>query len=106
ACREANPGAVRHLLSLDADPGSAHTAGGLNTPLHAATRGGSVAAVRLLLRSSANALAPNAHGDLPIHLACRGRGRLDLARCLVAGDPDRGSVAARNFKGRLPLDLA
>lgn len=103
ACFEGNAPAVRYLLSLDADPNSAHTAGGLNTPLHEAARGGSLAAALLLLKSSANVLAANAHGDLPLHVACRG-GRMNLAKRLLAHDSDWSTVVAVNYAGQRPSD--
>lgn len=105
ACFEGNVSAARYLLSLDADPNSAHTASGLNTPLHEAVRGGSLAATRLLLKSSANILATNAHGDLPLHVACRA-GRLDIARRLLAHDSDWSTVGAVNHAGLRPSDVA
>lgn len=105
ACFEGNVPAARYLLSLDADPNSAHTASGLNTPLHEAVRGGSLAVTRLLLKSSANILAANAHGDLPLHVACRA-GRLDIARRLLAHDSDWFTVGAVNHAGLRPSDVA
>lgn len=98
-------GAARYLLSLDADPNRAHTAGGLNTPLHEAVAGSSLPATRLLLKSSANVLAANARGDLPLHVACR-VGRLDIARRLLAHDADWLTTSARNHAGKKPVDLA
>lgn len=96
--------AVRYLLSVDADPNSAHTASGYNTPLHEAARSGSLAVTRLLLKSSANVLAANAHGDHPLHVACR-EGRLDIARRLLAHDSDWATVAARNHAGLRPSEV-
>lgn len=103
ACFEGNAPAVRYLLSLDADPNSAHTAGGLNTPLHEAARGGSLATALLLLKTSANVLAANAHGDLPLHVACRA-GRMNLAKRLLAHDSDWSTVVAVNHVGQRPSD--
>lgn len=104
ACFEGNVAAARYLLSLDADPNSANIASGLNTPLHEAIRGGSLAIICLLLKSSANVLAANAHGDLPLHVACRA-GRLDIARRLLAYDADWTTVTAVNHAGLQPLDV-
>ncbi|CAN0191966.1 unnamed protein product [Ascophyllum nodosum] len=95
---------IGYLLSLDADPNSAHTSGGRNTPLHEAAKGGSLPIVQLLLEASANVHAANSHGDLPLHVACRG-GRVDIARRLLARDSDRGTVAARNDAGLRPPDV-
>lgn len=96
--------AVRYLLSVDADPNSAHTASGFHTPLHEAARSGSLAVTRLLLKSSANVLAASAHGDYPLHVACR-YGRLDIARRLLAHDSDWATVAARNHAGLRPSEV-
>lgn len=104
ACFEGNVAAARYLLSLDADPNNSHTAGGLNTPLHEAVRGGSLAATRLLLKSSANIQAANSHGDLALHVACRA-GRVDIARRLLAHDADWSTIAVANHAGQLPLHL-
>ncbi len=104
AAFEGNVAAARYLLSLDADPNSAHTASGYNTPLHEAARSGSLAVVRLLLKSSANVLAVNSHGDHPLHVACR-EGRLDIARRLLAHDSDWATVAARNHAGLRPSEV-
>lgn len=104
ACLEGNVPGARYLLSLDADPNRAHTAGGMNTPLHEAVAGGNLAATRLLLKSSANVLAANAHGDLPLHVACR-TDRLDIARRLLAHDADWNTVAALNHAGKRPCDV-
>lgn len=101
ACFEGNVAAARYLLSLDADPNSAHTVGGLNTPLHEAVSGGSLASVLLLLKSSANVLASNSHGDLPLHVACRA-GRMDIARRLILHDSDWSTVVACNHAGLRP----
>ncbi|CBJ48393.1 Chain A, Crystal Structure Of The Bard1 Ankyrin Repeat Domain And Its Functional Consequences pdb/3C5R/B Chain B, Crystal Structure Of The Bard1 Ankyrin Repeat Domain And Its Functional Consequences [Ectocarpus siliculosus] len=101
---EGNVPAVRYLLSVDADPNSAHSASGYNTPLHEAARGGSLAVTRLLLKSSANVLAVNSHGDHPLHVACR-EGRLDIARRLLAHDSDWATVAARNHAGLRPVEV-
>eukprot|EP00752_Nemacystus_decipiens_P006514 g5866.t1 len=101
---EGNVAAVRYLLSVDADPNSAHTASGYNTPLHEAARSGSLAVTRLLLKSSANVLAVNSHGDHPLHVACR-EGRLDIARRLLAHDSDWATVAARNHAGLRPSEV-
>lgn len=101
---EGNVAAVRYLLSVDADPNSAHTASGYNTPLHEAARSGSLAVTRLLLKSSANVLAANSHGDRPLHVACR-EGRLDIARRLLAHDSDWATVAARNHAGLRPSEV-
>lgn len=104
ACFEGNVAAARYLLSVDADPNSAHTAGACNTPLHEAARGGSLAATILLLKSSANVLAANAQGELPLHVACR-RGRIDIARRLLAHDSDWSTIAACNHAGLRPSDI-
>lgn len=106
SCYEGNLEAARYLLSLDADPNSAHTAGGGNTPLHEAARGGSLEATLLLLKSSANVIAANSHGDLPLHVACR-HGRVDIARRLLAHDRDDDwtTVTARNHAGLTPADV-
>lgn len=101
---EGNLPAVKYLLSVDADPNSAHSASGYNTPLHEAARGGSLAVTRLLLKSSANVLAVNSHGDHPLHVACR-EGRLDIARRLLAHDSDWATVAARNHAGLRPVEV-
>ncbi|CAN0353572.1 unnamed protein product, partial [Ectocarpus sp. 12 AP-2014] len=101
---EGNVPAVRYLLSVDADPNSAHSASGYNTPLHEAARGGSLAVTRLLLKSSANVLAVNSHGDHPLHVACR-EDRLDIARRLLAHDSDWATVAARNHAGLRPVEV-
>ncbi|CAN0013863.1 unnamed protein product [Scytosiphon promiscuus] len=101
---EGNVAAARYLLSVDADPNSAHSASGYNTPLHEAARGGSLAVTRLLLKSSANVLAANSHGDLPLHVACRG-GRLNIARRLLAHDTDWTTVIARNHAGLQPSQV-
>ncbi|CAM9846497.1 unnamed protein product, partial [Choristocarpus tenellus] len=103
ACFEDNIDAVQYLLSLDADPNSAHTTSGLNTPLHEAARSGSRPTVRLLLKSSANVLAANTLGDLPLHVACR-NSRIDIARCLLKHDHDWASTRAVNHKGQRPID--
>lgn len=102
---EGNVTAARYLLSLDADPNSAHTASGLNTPLHEAVKSGSLAVTRLLLKSSANVLAVNSHGDHPLHVACR-EGRLDIARRLLAHDSDWTTVTSRNYAGLRPSEVA
>ncbi|CAM9855573.1 unnamed protein product, partial [Hapterophycus canaliculatus] len=101
---EGNVAAARYLLSVDADPNSAHSASGYNTPLHEAARGGSLPVTRLLLKSSANVLAANSHGDLPLHVACRG-GRLDIARRLLAHDSDWTTVTAQNHAGLKPSEV-
>ncbi|CAN0543532.1 unnamed protein product, partial [Ectocarpus sp. 12 AP-2014] len=101
---EGNVPAVRYLLSVDADPNSAHSASGYNTPLHEAARGGSLAVTRLLLKSSANVLAVNSHGDHPLHVACR-EDRLDIARRLLAHDSDWATVSARNHAGLRPVEV-
>lgn len=101
---EGNLAAVGYLLSVDADPNSAHTASGCNTPLHEAARSGSLAVTRLLLKSSANVLAANSHGDRPLHVACR-EGRLDIARRLLAHDSDWATVVARNHGGLRPSEV-
>lgn len=101
---EGNVAAARYLLSVDADPNSAHTASGFNTPLHEAARSGSLAVTRLLLKSSANVLAVNSHGDHPLHVACR-EGRLDIARRLLAHDSDWTTVTARNHAGLRPSEV-
>eukprot|EP00903_Cladosiphon_okamuranus_P008728 g8360.t1 len=101
---EGNVAAVRYLLSADADPNSAHTSSGYNTPLHEAARSGSLDVTRLLLKSSANVLAANSHGDRPLHVACR-EGRLDIARRLLAHDSDWATVTARNHAGLRPSEV-
>ena len=101
---EGNVAAARYLLSVDADPNSAHTASGYNTPLHEASRSGSLAVIRLLLKSSANVLAVNSHGDNPLHVASR-EGRVDIARRLLAHDSDWATVAACNHAGLRPSEV-
>lgn len=101
---DGNVAAARYLLSVDADPNSAHTASGFNTPLHEAARSGSLAVTRLLLKSSANVLAVNSHGDHPLHVACR-EGRLDITRRLLAHDSDWATVTARNHAGLRPSEV-
>lgn len=91
--------AVQELLGAGADPNA--MTGDLQSPLSVGARPGGLESTLVLLNRGAQ---PNFPGQLesPLHLAAKNKA-LDVARALVGGG---ASLAARNGKGKTPLDVA
>jgi len=74
----------------------------VETALHAASRKGHFAIVRVLLDAGANINSRDSLGGAPLHDACL-YGRLNIARELVQRGAD---ICAGNIHGRTPFDMA
>lgn len=77
-----------------------------SSPLHLAALSGCSKTTALLLKRGANVLAADSNGDLPIHLAVRGRYRPETVRVLFQTGRVLDQMSTRNKNGRTPLGLA
>jgi len=94
-------GQLRTLVA--ADPDTARSAGVYGmTPLHWASRAGSLACVKMLLKRGAPVDARNKARRTPLQLAAE-RGRVDAVKLLVDGGAD---LDTQDRKGRTPLHRA
>ena len=70
-----------------------------NTPLHFEDYHGNFAIIQVLLAAGADVMAPNKHGNTPLHLV----NKTEEIQALLAAGAD---VMARNIRGATPLHIA
>ena len=104
AAREGHADAVEVMLQQGADSGCISTGAHESAAIHCAIMNDHHDVVKTFIKHKINKDIPNACGQTPLHLACRGESQSILGTILEAGTLEQ--INATDFLGRTPIIYA